>query len=228
MSCVAVLRLGRAASQSRAARTGPVTLARDKEEVQPQVSVATSLPTISQNPDIAALAQQAADGDRQAFAQLVMLVQRPLYYAVMRITRHPEDARDIVQRSFLKAWSNLARLENPARFRSWLFAIGLNLARNHIRDQAKRPSDPLEGAKLAALGADPIEEIDAQKQRAALRSALERLPDKQRQCVSLRIDAELNFREIGEVVGCSEGSARVNFHYGLQRLRMVLRGDGHE
>ncbi len=171
---------------------------------------------------LTALVVRAQGGDRPAFAALVRELQEPLFFAVNRFTQNPDDARDIVQRTFLKAWTRMADLESPERFRSWLFSIGLNLARNHLRDSGKRRGDSVDDVVLAAQGADAVTQISDRQRRAWLRAALAKLPDKQRECVTLRIDAELGFREIGELAGCSEGSARVNFHHGMRRLRELM------
>ena len=199
------------------------------------MSVATSIPlaagqaadpaTETAAQGLGALARRARDGDRDAFAALVRAVQEPLYFAILRFTRNPEDARDLVQKTFLKAWTGLVDLESPDRVRAWLFSIGLNLARNHVRDAAVRRTEPMDNVVVAARGADAVRQIDDRQRRQALRDALGSLPDKQRECVTLRIDAELGFREIGALVGCSEGSARVNFHHGMKRLRDLIAGE---
>jgi RNA polymerase sigma-70 factor, ECF subfamily len=205
-------------------------LARTRPAQEPaiRVSTATKSPPVAV-PDptlsIPALAARAKGGDRGAFAGLVRELQEPLYFAVLRFTRNPDDARDIVQKSFLKAWTGLSDLESPERFRSWIFSIGLNLARNHLRDAGKRQAEPVDNVVLAAGGKDAVAMIDDRQRREHLRSALANLPDKQRECVTLRIDAELGFREIGELVGCSEGSARVNFHHGMKRLRALIAAE---
>ena len=161
---------------------------------------------------------RSRSGDREAFGALVLELQKPLYFAVFRLTGNPQDARDIVQRAFLKAWERLEELESPQKFRSWLFTIALNMARNHRRDTGRRRTEPIEERTLVSPATAP-ETIDAGKRRKMLRAAMEALPPKQREVVSLRIDAELTFRQIGEAVGCSEASARVNFHHGMKRLR---------
>lgn len=175
--------------------------------------------------DLTTLASRASEGDRAAFAGLVRALQEPLYFAVLRFTRNADDARDIVQKTFLKAWTRLPELQEPERFRSWMFSIGLNLARNHLRDSARRRAESMDDVVVAAPGDDALKIIDDRQRRAQLRQALSSLPDKQRECVTLRIDSELGFREIGEIVGCSEGSARVNFHHGMKRLRALIAGE---
>ena len=167
------------------------------------------------------LVQKSREGDRQAFGQIVLQLQRPLYFASLRIVSHSQDARDVVQKAFLKAWTRLEELESPAKFRSWLFAIGLNLARNLVRDRAQKRFEPIEENTLVSPCSAETQ-LSRRQQSDRLRAALGELPPRQQEVVTLRIDGELSFREIGESVGCSEGSARVNFHYGMKRLKEIL------
>ncbi len=174
--------------------------------------------------EVCALVVKARGGDRDAFGQLVLAHQRPLFLAVQRIVDNPQDARDVVQRALLKAWERLPDLEEPDRFRSWLFSIAINLGRNLRRDCGRRRFDPIEEGTLVS---PPVahRELDQHQQRQQLRAALDALPARQREVVTLRIDAELSFKEIGDAVGCTEATARVNFHHGMKRLRELLHAE---
>lgn len=167
---------------------------------------------------------RAKTGDQAAFSALVRELQEPLYRSVMRLLRHSPDARDVVQRALLRAWMRLPGLENPKAFRSWVFSIALNLARNHLRDQRGKRFEPVEDARLS-VDARAHRALSDHEDRLRLRAALSQLPPRQREVVTLRIDAELSFKAIAEAVGCSEGSARVNFHHGMKRLKHILLSD---
>ena len=166
-------------------------------------------------------------GDRQAFGRLVEHYQRRVFAVAHRYVRNEEEAADLTQRTFLKAFESLDKLERRQAFAAWIFRITANLAKNVIRFRATKTFQNLEDAQLSTAPQHE-ERIQRDAQRAAMRQALEDLPDKQHRCVVLRIDAELSFREIGELVGCSEASARVNFHHGLKALRTALTADSEE
>ena len=121
----------------------------------------------------------------------------------------------------MTTFERLGQLRRPEAFASWLFRTTANLAKNEIRLQSARQFDALDDATLSDEPRGEQQTV-RRSQREAMRRALAQLPPKQRQCVLLRIDAELSFREIGEAVGTSEGGARVNFHHGLKRLRALL------
>jgi len=173
-----------------------------------------------------ALVSRAQGGDKRAFGVLVERMQEPLYFAVLRIVNHPQDARDVVQRACLKAWTSLASLEDAARFRGWLYSVGLNLARNHLRDHGRVRLESLEGVELEAPADSAAVGLERARASARLRAMMEQLPSRQREVVTLRVDAELSFREIGEAVGCTEASARVNFHHGMTRLKELMGQGG--
>lgn len=166
-------------------------------------------------------------GDRQAFGRLVEHYQRRVFALAHRYVRNEEEAADLTQRTFLKAFESLDRLEQRQAFAAWLFRIAANLAKNAIRFQATKTFQNLEDAQLST-SPKAEEHLVREAQRVAMRCALEQLPDKQHRCVLLRIDGELSFREIGEIVGCSEASARVNFHHGLKALKLALSDKSEE
>jgi len=172
---------------------------------------------------LADLGERVRTGDREAFGELVRRLQEPLYHAVLRMVGHNADARDIVQRAFLRAWTGRDRLKSPEAVRSWLFSIGLNLARNHLRDGGGRKYEPVED-HTASTPARGVAAMVERENREELRALVDELPDRQRQVITLRIDSELGFKEIGEILGCTEGAARVNFHHGLKRLREQMAG----
>ncbi len=163
-------------------------------------------------------------GDRDAFGQLVQTYQRRVFALCYRYVRNQDEAADLAQRAFLKAFESLDKLKRGQAFAAWIFRIAANLAKNKIRFHSNKSFQDVDDTPLS-VSPDHERDIDRAAQRAAMRKALEKLPGKQKQCVMLRIDAELSFREIGDVVGCSEASARVNFHHGLKALRQALSTD---
>ena len=132
-------------------------------------------------------------------------------------------AADASQNSFLKAFKGVDRFRGEAAFRTWLLAIAGNEARGLLRQVRRRREDRLEDLDmLPAGGNDPSAEVTLRSEVARVRAVLADLPEKQRLSVSLRIFEGLSFREIGETIDSTEGSARVNYHHGIQRLREML------
>jgi RNA polymerase sigma-70 factor (ECF subfamily) len=173
----------------------------------------------------AAWVRATRKGDRAAFGELVHAYQRRVFALAHRYVGDPDQAADLTQRVFLRAFERLPQLTQPERFRSWLFQMTANLAKNQVRYYATKSFQDIDDAGLSG-GVDAETALERRDESERLRAAVAALPEKQSACVSLRIDADLSFREIGELVGCSEASARVNYHHGLRALRVALGAAG--
>ncbi len=169
------------------------------------------------------LIERARTGDREAFGQLVRLHRDAVYRFAARWLTDPDQALDVAQDVFVRAFHGLKGYRGDSRFRTWLFSITLNAARSAARRQKRRSEVRLDtGADFADLRTPPDARAARAEAFAQAARALSELPEKQRGAVTLRIYEGLSFKEIGEIIGCSEGSARVNYHHGIQKLREAL------
>jgi RNA polymerase sigma-70 factor (ECF subfamily) len=167
-------------------------------------------------------------GDDEAFGELVRLNERLVFAIVRRYARTPEDARDLSQRTFLRAFEAARRAlrrgkRNAVPFRRWLVRVAVNLAKNHLRDETRFARAPLEaigaGGSTQPAGAEGL----VRAERVAwVREAVLGLPRRQREVLTLRIDAELPFAEIADALGITENSAKVTFHHATRKLREAL------
>ena len=170
-----------------------------------------------------ALIERFRAGDRRAFDDLVRKYQRPLFFLARRYVKNDDDAKDLAQRAFVKAFQGLSRLRGAGAFRSWLYKIVSNLALNHLRDYARLTPDSEAGVNVPvdAVGTGRMEQSQEQ---ARMRRAIEDLPPKQRLVLELRVYEGLSFREVARAVGSSENAAKVNFHHAVKRLRATVEG----
>ncbi|RMH41118.1 MAG: sigma-70 family RNA polymerase sigma factor [Deltaproteobacteria bacterium] len=168
------------------------------------------------------LVERANRGDRGAFEELVRRYQRPLFYLALRYVKNEADAADVVQRAFVRAFRGLRRFRGEASVRTWLYRIAINLSLNHVRDRRREQPADIDAAALRteAVGSARLERRERARR---LRAAIAQLPPKQRAVVELRIYDELPFRDIAAVVGGTENAAKVNFHYGMRRLRALVQ-----
>jgi RNA polymerase sigma-70 factor (ECF subfamily) len=178
------------------------------------------------SPDEQALVAAFLMGDDAAFGELVRRNEELVLRVVRRFARSPEDARDLVQRAFLRALEAARRGVASGRreafpFRRWLLRIAVNLAKNHLRDESRWTRAPLEAVAAAADAADAAEALARAEAARRVRRAVLRLPRRQREVLTLRIDAELPFREIAGTLGITENAAKVSFHHAARRLREV-------
>ncbi len=168
----------------------------------------------------------AAQGDRAAFGTLYRRYLDRVYgYAFYLLGDH-HDAEDVTERTFLGALAAIASFRDEgASFRSWLFRIAHNQVANALRSRARRATATLEAEQHASEATDPAAAVGAADEARELRRALEGLSVDRRQVIVLRFVDGLSAREIGVVLGRSEGAVRVLQHRALRELAAAL-GDG--
>jgi RNA polymerase sigma-70 factor (ECF subfamily) len=175
-----------------------------------------------------ALLRAFLGGDEAAFAALVRRHGRMVLGVARRCGSTPEEARDIAQRAFLRVMQGARRTaaRGDVRVRAWFARIAANLARNAMRDSTRRAQALAHGpggSSPESAGPMDAEAALLQAERAGLvRAAVLRLPRRQRQVLSLRVDAGLSFREIAEALEIAEGNARVQHHHAMRSLRAAL------
>ncbi|MDX1647470.1 MAG: sigma-70 family RNA polymerase sigma factor [Longimicrobiales bacterium] len=171
----------------------------------------------------AELVQRGRSGDERALGLLVERHQDAAYRLALSITRDEDTAHDVVQDAYLKAFRALDGFRGDASFRTWLMTIAANEARGALRKTKRRRETPLEAVgPVGSDERDPAESAALADETRRARAMLERLPEKQRLSVSLRIEEGMSFREIGTLIGSSEGAARVNYFHGIRRLRELM------
>ncbi len=171
--------------------------------------------------DDAALAQVCANGVRDAFDVLVERYRRQVYQLCYRYAGNHEDAADLAQEVFLRAYRGLGRFKGRSALGTWLYRIAVNVCLSRAATRS-RQAEPLDEALAAAGGGDPVESVmDAERARR-LRRAIAALPRRQRAVLILRAYQELPHREIARVLGSSVGAVKANFFHALRNLRKAL------
>jgi RNA polymerase sigma-70 factor (ECF subfamily) len=172
--------------------------------------------------DVADLVTAARDGDTEAFDELVRVTYAETYTLALRLTGNEEDARDVVQEAYFRAFRGLRRFRGDAKFSTWMYRITANCANTHLGKRAKhrheelRTDDPHVDERAAY---DPQAQSDTTELRAKLMTALETLPPKLRQVVVLRDIYDLPHEAIAAELGISETAAKVRLHRARKKLR---------
>ncbi|MGI8663382.1 MAG: RNA polymerase sigma factor [Acidimicrobiales bacterium] len=181
--------------------------------------------------ELEALVDAARDGDQQAFEQLVRATYADTYTLAHRLTGDEEDARDVVQESYLRAFKGLRRFRGDAQFTTWLYRITANCASTHLGRRAKHRHDELfDDAPVvdASSARDPQARAEASATRLRLDAALRSLPPRLRAVVVLRDVYDLPHEAIAAELGISESAAKVRLHRARKKLReqlFPLRGE---
>jgi RNA polymerase sigma-70 factor (ECF subfamily) len=175
------------------------------------------------------LVARSIRGDADSFNQLVLRWERPIYALAYRTIGREEDARDVCQETFLRAFRALPAFRGQAKFSSWLYRIALNLCRDWVRKERRTPvvSAP-EDADLMELMAqrEPSESIESLVVRKDLTRQVSRamaaLPEEQRIAIVLKEYHGLTFQEIADLVGCPLSTVKTRLYQGLTVLRREL------
>lgn len=166
------------------------------------------------------------DGETEAYALLVKRYQGPIYNLMLRMTRPAglsEDAMDLAQETFIKAYDKLDGFRPGARFFPWLYSIGMNVARDHLRARKAHRHQNLDDIPLEAPDQDQERMLLDKLDHEALRQALERLPDDYRECLVLRYRHECSVKELSQALKISESGVKMRLSRGLDKLRSLLR-----
>ena len=179
------------------------------------------------------LVARSISGDNESFDELILRWERPIYALAYRTIGREEDARDVCQETFLRAFRALPRFRGQAKFSSWLYRIALNLCRDWLRRERRtpvvQPPEELDVMELAAVAgpSESIEDLVARKDVIrAVERAMALLPEEQRLAIVLKEYHGLTFQEIADLVGCPLSTVKTRLYQGLSVLRRELARAG--
>jgi RNA polymerase sigma-70 factor (ECF subfamily) len=179
------------------------------------------------------LVARTVGGDTESFNQLIKRWEKPIYALAYRTLGREEDARDVCQETFLRAFRALDGFKGQAKFSSWLYRIALNLCRDWMRRERRAPVLPTpDGVDLVELAGegDGVERVDETVARRDLSRAVARamrsLPEEQRAAVVLKEYHGLTFQEIADLLGCPLSTVKTRLYQGLTVLRRELEKSG--
>ncbi|KXB85164.1 Sigma-70 region 2 [Prevotella sp. DNF00663] len=160
---------------------------------------------------------------RETFSKAVHQYSEPLYWKIRRIVLTHEDANDVLQNTFIKAWNNLDKFKSNSKFTTWLFRIAINESLDFVRKQKVRASISQDGdtAVVDTLLAD--EYFDGDKTQALLQESIAQLPEVQRAVFTLRYYDEMKYSEMSEVLRTSEGALKASYHLAVKKITEYLR-----
>lgn len=178
---------------------------------------------------------EAAAGDEEAFGQVVQAYYNRVYGVIFRVVPHPEDARELAQATWVKAWQRLGDYKQEARFFTWIYRIAVNTALDFLRKRKRRPEVPLEPVVHEdddALAMDrqrelahettPADEMHREEIRAAFARAMEELSPEHRTALMLREVEGMSYEEIAAVMKTRKGTVMSRLFYARRALQERL------
>ena len=175
------------------------------------------------------LIRRAQQGDNGAFEELLLLHQKKVYNLCLRMSANPDDALDLSQEAFLRAWRSLGQYQFEASFSTWLFRLTSNICIDFLRRKKRRQETSLtesyddsdEGAELSVPDAQPGPEQQAMtnETKIELARAMEQLSPEHREILQLRVIEDLQYEQIADILGVRVGTVKSR----LARARLALR-----
>lgn len=182
------------------------------------------------------LVARARAGDQNAFEQLVLDNQNRVYSLAFRMVNDREEAADLAQEAFLKAWQGLPNFQGESSFATWIYRLTTNLCIDFLRRQKRRQGvenavsldDPDSGwTEPADPGQDPQRALEGKELRRALERALAALPDHHRQVLVMRELSQMSYQEIGQALDLDPGTVKSRISRARQALQKRLLEDGN-
>ena len=162
-------------------------------------------------------------GERQAFDILVEKYQRDIYHLCYRYVNDHQDANDMAQEVFVKAYRALGRFRGDSSFSTWLYRIAVNTCLN-FRASRRPPTVELPEA-LPDRAPGALERLEGDERSRLVREAVTRLPEKQRATLILKVYHELTHEEVASILGSSVGTVKANLFHALGNLRKMLASE---
>ena len=162
---------------------------------------------------------------KQAFEQVVAAYSQQIYWQIRRMVLSHEDANDLLQNTFIKAWTNLDAFRAEARLSTWLYRIAWNECLTFLQKQravvAVSLDDP-EASAVERLEGDPY--FSGDEAQRLLQKALFSLPEKQRLVFNQKYLKEMKYKEISEILGTSVGALKASYHHAVKKIESFLEG----
>lgn len=173
------------------------------------------------------LIDEFKNGNDQAFNTLVLRYKEKIYWIVRRMIPDHDEADDVTQNVFIKAYQSLGTFKGDSSFYTWIYRIAVNLSLNEIRRKKIRRTFSIDDEihQVRSHDAQPLELMEQQEQTLKIREAIEQLPDKQKKVFLLRYYEELPYEEIAKILKTSVGGLKANYFHAVKKIGVYLRNE---
>ena len=206
---------------------------KDKDESGERMgAVAQSEEYVQRRAADAALVERIVQNDQAAYKILVERYQGKIYAVAYGVLQSREDAREVTQEAFIKAYRNLPSFRRDSSFYTWIYRITVNLSIDFQRRAYRKRETVLDEARITPEDAHhtgprplatPGQSLERKQLAARIKAAIDMLPEDQRTAVVLREVQGLSYKEIAETMGCAEGTVMSRLYYGRQKLQQILK-----
>ena len=163
---------------------------------------------------------------RQAFSEVIRQYSEPLYWQIRRMVQSHDDANDLLQNTFLKAWQSIENFRGDARLSTWLYKIAINESITFLAQERRRQNISLDdqGAALAAV-IEADTNIDGDRLAVNLRKAIATLPEKQRLVFNMKYFDDMKYEDMSQILGTSVGALKASYHLAVKKIEQIISSD---
>ena len=166
--------------------------------------------------EVLALLQEEST-QKRGFEMIVTQYSEQLYWQIRRMVLSHEDANDLLQNTFIKAWTNIDYFRAEAKLSTWLYRIALNECLTFLNKQRAASTVSLDDPE-----ADALQKLESDKAEMALQKALLALPEKQRMVFNLKYYQEMKYEEMSDIFGTSVGALKASYHHAVKKIEKFL------
>lgn len=163
---------------------------------------------------------QTPETAHQAFDTLMRTYGEQIYWQIRKMVQSHEDANDLLQNCFIKAWKNIHNFRGDARLTTWLYKIAVNESINFLNKERQRQGMTVEDGddsyRLVNIESDPY--FDGDALQIELQKAIAQLPEKQRLVFNMRYYDEMKYEEMSEILGTSVGALKASYHHAVKKI----------
>jgi RNA polymerase sigma-70 factor (ECF subfamily) len=167
------------------------------------------------------LVERYLAGDMTAFDELMIRYERQIYRVCYRFVENREDAMDLAQEVFIKAFEHLAGFRKESSLKTWLYRIAMNHCINHVKKQSHEFVEVTEN--IGQVRASVQSHLEEREQREHFRRLVKQLPPKQKAILELRINEQLSYEEIASISGRSVSTIKASVFFALEKLRKLVK-----
>lgn len=167
--------------------------------------------------------EMSAEQLKASFRDIVSQYSQPLYWKIRRIVISHDDADDVLQNVFVKAWTNIGEFQNRAKLSTWLYRIAVNESLDFLRKKHNDLSVSIDDHAAATQRLLADEFFDGDEAQARLQTAIALLPDVQRVVFNLRYYDEMKYSEMSQLLNTSEGALKASYHIAVKKITQFLK-----
>ena len=161
---------------------------------------------------------------REAFGDVIKRYSEPLYWQIRRMVNNHDDANDLLQNTFMKAWGSIEHFRGEAKLSTWLYKIAINESITFLERERKRQNISLDDEESFLINTIEADEfIDGDELALLLRKAIATLPEKQRLVFNMKYYDEMKYEQMSEILGTSVGALKASYHLAVKKTEQFFK-----